>query len=273
METTIKGDALTGKNMPEQYLPINSVPSVVLAGKYTINGVSGKTFYTYQKSGKTPVFYCANKGEIAGLDVTMLDRFISSQSIVMTKDASGNYTAVRTLSRDQADFEVAHPDADVRGVQKVGGDVVTLQVKSLNSGYWFWDPERKEHRQISDRDAQIAVNKLLFQNLGGAHCYTEGMAFFTAPIQHWGWYRADNKNRTENRPFAEWKWDEMKTGDFGIVRNHVYTMEISKIAGLGTGVIDEDDPVLPPSDNVGYAVNFRVNIQKWATLPTQKWEW
>ena len=71
----------------------------------------------------------------------------------------------------------------------------------------------------------------------------------------------------------EWDWSKMKTGDLGIVRNHVYTIQIEAIAGLGTGIISDTDPLLPPTDKVSYAVKFRVNIQKWATLPTQQWEW
>lgn len=72
---------------------------------------------------------------------------------------------------------------------------------------------------------------------------------------------------------AEWDWSKMKTGDFGIVRNHVYTMKIGKIEGLGTGIADPDDPIVPPADKVKYAVHFHVNIQKWAVLPTQEWNW
>lgn len=97
------------------------------------------------------------------------------------------------------------------------------------------------------------------------------MAFFSAPIQHWGWYREGNENK--DKALADWDWGKMKTGDFGIVRNHIYTINIQTIAGLGTGIISTDDPLLPPTDKVSYAVKFRVNIQKWATLPTQSWEW
>lgn len=71
----------------------------------------------------------------------------------------------------------------------------------------------------------------------------------------------------------DWLWEEMKTGDFGVVRNHVYTIAVDEISGIGTGIINEDDYLLPPSEKVGYEVKFKVNIQKWATLPTQSWTW
>lgn len=124
---------------------------------------------------------------------------------------------------------------------------------------------------INTADRVSKVNRLLYQNIGGAHAYIDGKAFFSAPIQHWGWYRENNENK--DLTIDKWDWSKMQTGDFGIVRNHVYTIEIGKITGLGTGIIDDNDPLLPPTDKVSYAVRFRVNIQKWATLPKQVWNW
>ncbi len=271
METTLKGTRLTGADMPEQYLPLASVPSVVLVGQYKING-NATTFYTYQKddNGK-PQFYCANDGDIAGL-MSIHDRLISTQSIILKKSGSG-YAPVREadLAPGANIFTVEHPRKDVRNGLKVGGDLVTLQINAVNSGFYYYDSEAQSYVEINSPETVTKANRLLYQNLGGAHAYVNGMAFFSAPIQHWGWQRSDNENAT--KPLADWDWSKMQTGDFGVVRNHVYTIQIDNIAGLGTGIISADDPLLPPTDKVSYAVNIRVNIQKWATLPTQKWEW
>lgn len=271
METTLKGSRLTGADMPEQYLPLTSIPSVVLTGQYKING-SAVTFYTYQKDehGK-PQLYAANDGDIAGVE-TIHDRLLSTQSIILKKVGSG-YSPVREadLTAGSNIFAVEHPAKDVRHGLKIGGDLVTLQIKAANSGFYFYDSDTQAYVEINSPDNITKANRLLYQNLGGAHAYINGMAFFSAPIQHWGWQREDNENKP--KPIDEWDWSKMKTGDFGIVRNHIYNIQITNIAGLGTGIIDEDDPLLPPTDKVSYAVNFRVNIQKWATLPTQEWEW
>lgn len=146
-----------------------------------------------------------------------------------------------------------------------------MQINGVNSGFYFYDSDAQTYAEINTPDALAKANRLLYQNLGGAHAYINGMAFFSAPIQHWGWYREGNTNY--GKPMAEWDWSAMKTGDFGIVRNHIYTIQIDNIVGLGTGIISNTDPLLPPTDKVSYAVKFRVNIQKWATLPTQNWEW
>lgn len=268
METTLKGSRLTGADMEDQYLPLTSIPSVVLVGQYKING-EAKTFYTYQKNDQdVPFVYSANSNDITGTQ-TIRERLLSTQTVVLQKTETGGYASVRTDNTDF--FDVKHPVKNARTGLRIGGDLVTLQINGVNSDYWYYDADRQAYAQITTPNDVNKVNRLLYQNLGGAHAYINGMAFFTAPIQHWGWYREGNENK--GKSIDEWDWSKMKTGDFGIVRNHVYTIDVTDISGLGTGIIDDDDPLLPPTDKVGYAVRFRVNIQKWATLPTQKWEW
>lgn len=271
IESTLKGSRLTGQDMPDQYLPLTSIPSVVLVGQYKIGG-QVKTFYTYQKNADgQPEIYAANDGDIDGVK-TIHDRLLETQTVVLKQNGAG-YTPVRKsdLVAGSNTFVVEHPKKDVRTGLKVGGDLVTLQVNGANSGFYYYDSDTKQYTQINSTEAINKANRLLYQNLGGAHAYIDGMAFFSAPIQHWGWYRENNDNK--ELPMADWDWSKMKTGDFGIVRNHIYTINIQTIAGLGTGIISTDDPLLPPTDKVSYAVKFRVNIQKWATLPIQNWEW
>ncbi len=271
METTVRKTALTGEDMPDNYLPLASMPSVVLKGRYKING-EAKTFYTYQKdSNGKPHFYSAEENDIAGLG-TIQDRLLSTQTIVLKKQGT-SYVPVRTSDIPVGSniFTVQHPAKDVRHGLKIGGDLVTLQITAVNSGFYFYDSELQEYVEINSPTTVVKANRLLYQNLGGAHAYVNGMAFFTAPIQHWGWYREGNPNF--GKSMDDWDWSQMRAGDFGVVRNHVYSIQIDRIAGLGTGVISPDDPLLPTTDKVSYAVKFRVNIQKWATLPVQKWEW
>lgn len=271
IESTLKGSRLTGQDMPDQYLPLTSIPSVVLVGQYKIGG-EAKSFYTYQKNAEgLPEIYAANDGDIAGVK-TIHDRLLETQTVILKQNGTG-YTPVRKedLTAGANTFVVKHPEKDVRTGLKVGGDLVTLQINAANSGFYYYDSDTKQYTEINSTESINKANRLLYQNLGGAHAYIDGMAFFSAPIQHWGWYRTDNANK--GLSMADWDWSKMKTGDFGIVRNHIYTINIETIAGLGTGIISTDDPLLPPTDKVSYAVKFRVNIQKWATLPVQTWEW
>lgn len=271
MECTLKESRLTGEDMDDQYLPLTSIPSVVLTGQYKING-EAKTFYIYGKgSNSEPTLYSSKSDDIDGAK-PLINKLITDQGIVLKK-VGESYTILGADDMNAATsvFAIKHPDKASREGLRIGGDVVTLQLKGTAPGYYYYDSNVQSYVELTTEDAITAANRLLYQNLGGAHAYIDGKAFFSAPIQHWGWYRAGNEN--SGKAMADWDWSKMKVGDFGVVRNHIYNIEVNKIAGLGTGIINESDPLLPPTDKVGYDVHFHVNIQKWATLPKQTWEW
>ena len=58
-------------------------------------------------------------------------------------------------------------------------------------------------------------------------------------------------------------------GDFGLVRNHVYSINVTTIKGLGTAIADPTDPTVPPAETTDYFVAYRLNILNWAIVPTQ----
>jgi len=297
METTLKGTRLTGEGMGDQYLPLTSIPSVVLVGQYSIEGVTGyENFYIYGKSGSMQRIF-GDKDNSTKLGYTDIKtQLIKDQTILLRKTADGSYeTLVGNLTTaEDAGLVVQHPDKDVRSLNiaasaeegknevvqglRIAADIVTLQVNGTNTGLYYYNPTSGEYKEIKDKNDILLVNRLLYQNLGGAHLYKNGMAFFSAPIQHWGWYRSTNENaqpKEDGTPktIDDWDWSKMQTGDFGVVRNHVYTIKIGNIKGLGTGIKDETEALLPPAEKVGYEVHFHVNIQKWAVLPTQNWDW
>jgi len=294
METTMKKSRLTGEDMGDQYLPLSSIPSVLLVGKYSVNDQEGVDFYTYGKSGDKYVVYSGEVTEIEGTR-KIKDKMLDDQTIILYYDNQKDaYIPVNSEYAENSNlrdiFEVGHPSEQVRmtgtgatesqennGGIRVAADVVVLQIMQANENLYFYNSATQKYEKVTAEYLNTA-NRLLLQNLGGAHFYKEGMAFFSAPIQHWGWYRTEKDdpqkeaNPNFGKPMDEWDWTKMETGDFGVVRNHIYTLNIGKIEGLGTGIKDPDEPIVPPADKVGYQVHFHVNIQKWAVLPTQQWD-
>lgn len=124
------------------------------------------------------------------------------------------------------------------------------------------------------------VNKIISQNVGYADYYNQASAYFNIPIKHLGWYRKGNLNRTgktENGATTYTdnttiNWNNVMVGDFGIVRNHVYSINVTTIKGLGTAIADPDDPTVPPAETTDYFVAYRLNILNWAIVPTQNVE-
>ena len=90
IESTLKGSRLTGADMPDHYLPLTSIPSVVLVGQYKIGG-EAKSFYTYQKNAEgLPEIYAANDGDIAGVK-TIHDRLLETQTVILKRSGTRDF--------------------------------------------------------------------------------------------------------------------------------------------------------------------------------------
>lgn len=99
------------------------------------------------------------------------------------------------------------------------------------------------------------------------------MAYYNIPIKHYGWYRKLNDNRKFDAEGNEVKgdidWSKTRVGDFGVVRNHLYNIQVSKVNGLATAISDEYTPIIPPQETDEHFVAYRIYILNWAFVPTQ----
>lgn len=62
-----------------------------------------------------------------------------------------------------------------------------------------------------------------------------------------------------------------------IVRNHLYTINIKGIAGMGVGIPDPDQPIIniptPNPEDQNYFLNMSVTVAPWKVVPAQDTEW
>ncbi len=294
-ESTVGSDVLTGDNMPLQHNVLAAIPSVIVVGHYEVSyggttvsvGNDSPTFYTYGTTGdsgnETAVIYTAESdkgGASIGNARSLLDYMLSTQSVIFYKESSEASPVydLTTVEGVKNLFSIEHPAKDSRTNLKIASSIVTLQHggsfdESLSGKLYFHDPESTDHEDLQlNTEANVTrANRLLFETLGGAMAYNHGRAFFSAPIQHLGWQR--DSNTQKNLSQSEWDWTKMLAGDFGVVRNHVYTLSVNRITGLGTGILDYGNPILPPSEHVAYNMRFSIQIQKWAIVPTQEIDW
>lgn len=112
------------------------------------------------------------------------------------------------------------------------------------------------------------VNMMLARNVGYADKYKDGMAYFNIPIKHYGWYRTGNKNVGKDKL----DWNDTRVGDFGIVRNHIYQIQVTKVDGLATGIASEYTPIIPAQETEEHFIAYRLHILNWAILPVQNAE-
>lgn len=282
-ETTVGTAGFKGTN------PAAAVPSVILVGDYTVSkGAAvlpeGTTFYTYQKNaaGHANIYFetaasSDNAASAVAGGTSMLRRFINQITILAKKNADGVVTVFDPSNADDLEYlakvlEVTRPSVDVinASTKKLAARRMTVQLKkdfTHPDGYTLVFANGSGYEEVS-ADNINDLNVLLIANVGFADKYNAGAAYFNIPVKHLGWYRSDNPNATATTV----DWSKVRVGDFGVVRNHSYDIDVTSITGLGTGIADPNDPIVPPVDTKDYYVGYRLNILNWALVPTQEVE-
>ena len=277
--------------------------SVIYVGHYSLS-VDGKDvgtpgFYTYMNgpvdgvNEERPYIYFENepgsvKSKVDGGE-SMLMRFFAQQTIIFKKitNAEGKEEYVRYNYRNAADRAVLESILTVSEISdkvknaydgnketelKLQNNTRTLQFTQadLENVYVLTDTGYKtivsddvtpENSEITLTDANIN----LIHQVGYCYYYLKGEAYYSIPVKHLGWYRKGNAQKDNDVI----DWNLVRVGDFGMVRNHSYSIEVSEILGLANGIGDEKNPIVPPGNTKKYFIAYSVNILKWAVVPVQ----
>lgn len=235
------------------------VASAVIVGNYKLTGAEGNatTFYLYGQKDGNPNYYADGDAVKAA--------FLANQSVIFTDQAC------TTPLANAGAFVVEHPNASVREGEDVPGRLVTLQLNGVPGTAVYFNNNGTVEAVAEDN--LVAANKLLWKSVSTAQMFYNGLAFFSIPIRHLGYGK--NLNGVELTSSADgasanvYNWENMRRGDFGVVRNHVYTLNVTEIKGLGTGLRSDDQPIVPPMDPENYYIAARLNVLPWRIVPTQ----
>lgn len=164
------------------------------------------------------------------------------------------------------------------GSSSVSSNTYTLQLKagSIPSGVTLYyavypDPSKQptqsvaKYEQVTSINDVNTINTMLQKQLGYAQKYFQGYAFFYAPITH---YTGDEKPYSSYTGLFKYNNQgslDHKTGDFGIVRNHVYDLTIGKFSTLGYGIPSNDHIPLPEpmTEHDIYQFDIELKILPW----------
>lgn len=133
---------------------------------------------------------------------------------------------------------------DVTGIKDYQ---VVATLRTLAAG----ESLQKKTGTIEEASSYTDVPKETFQNLMNeepAQIRKDGKAYYFIPIRHLG-------------------TDPKKLGYYGIVRNHVYSINIQNMYGFGTPVFDPSkviDPTIPSNDATYLAA--RINVLSWRVV-------
>ena len=210
------------------------------------------------------------------------------QTSTLYKNTAGDGEAkhyVRMTAGDNTDLTtmaqyttVVRPTAAVLGTIKLASYAQTLQLTdnalTATSGIYINDNGTPKAivadgtEETADQITLSKANKILMGNVGYCHLYTESAGKFSIPVKHLGWYRKGNLQKDA----AKIDMAKVRVGDLGLVRNHSYTVTVSKISGLATGVAGKDNPIIPPADTKDVYAAYRINVLRWAVVPPQNVE-
>ena len=258
--------------------PKAAAPSVLLLGHYTVkkgNDVvtNNDGFCIYNDR-----LYYRNTIPAGDADGKLiLDALMDANNILFINQNIGTNSVMNsTNSANVKDyFEVIHPTKAVRDLQGTPTPhrYVTLQLKSGLASYdgLYYRPMGTDRRVPVTAEVVNQLNLQLWSQIGVARAYTQGKCYFSIPIRHLGYYENTagypTEDETENG-VIEWR-EKVRVGDFGLVRNHVYDIEVQRIDGMASGIEDLDNPLVPSMEDNLRNIKYRINILNWRIVNPQ----
>ena len=141
------------------------------------------------------------------------------------------------------------------------GYVTLLPTKALyveNEAYDPTDPASGEqYRPATNKEV---IDSFLHDVIEPANRYTDGKMYYAIPLEHFG--KAKTADPDNPKPLE---------GNYGVLRNNLYRVSVSKINTLGHGIDDLDEPIVPGNRKKPYYISAKINILSWQ-LATQSHE-
>lgn len=208
----------------------NALPSIVLAGHYSIDG----------KESPSTIYRLNNR---IYDEEEYWTAMANAQNVLYKKDANG----VSKLSPGQLRTATADitPTKEIAG-EDVANNLVSPQLADGINLPEYCNAEGNPYRA----DNADEINRILLKSCLLMEKYAEGRCVFSIPIRH------QNPSETE-------------TGHFGLVRNHHYAITVKEISGIGAGVADPDLPIVSlPESSAGasYQIAVSISVAPWTEV-------
>ena len=147
--------------------------------------------------------------------------------------------------------------ADIEG----GDGMLIMEKKDDNNKFYCKYEETEEgqeapvvkfHELTSDE-----IKSLMYEFTDPVQHFTKGSMCYAIPINH--------NNIAQKLTGAE-DADDYKLGDFGVVRNHWYAVNVKGIGTVGTPVDDPDQPVVPSDPDIDYNIGLEIKVLPWRVV-------
>lgn len=143
--------------------------------------------------------------------------------------------------------EITTADLTLNEIAETADGEITLK---LADGTYY-----KDNKGAEEWTADDITNA--FADVEYADAFKGGMMYYSVPIQHLAVTAQTGKYPTA-------------VGEYGVVRNHVYTINLNSITGLGHAVWNPEQNIVPEDkDKDRYYIGATINILAWKIVPVQ----
>lgn len=278
-ENTVSGSSLHAAHADPFASPKAAIASIVMVGSYQVS-VNDGDYANYNGN----FYVTGNEENYMFFTEDQMKKYFINNFLKMAKDEDGtpffsykDLTSVADADFIDPDykeyFTITHPSKEVRNGIVLDSRYVSLQFKPEAIGKVYI--KKGDNYEALTAENINENNYQLLTMAGTAFGFNGGKAYYNIPIQHLGYYRSDNANQNVSggaNNADEFDWTKTKSGDFGLVRNHFYTIEATKISGLGNAIPNPEEPIVPPVDPEQYWIGARIVVLNWAVVPTQSVE-
>lgn len=240
-----------------EYKPIRTTPAFTDPGNHYFKTVKATTFEeffgTRQYARYADLSTTASANDPSKKLIDLYDEWVIDISgTLQPKAYDANFADVPTTwaatnEKGYADgYVTLIPDAGCPQLYVMDTNTTT------NPGY---DPA------VANSEYRAATNKDLAKGFLGsvvepANKYTEGRMYYAIPIEHFGSATTAGSN------------PDPLEGNYGVVRNNFYMVNIGTIKSLGHGIDDVTEPIVPGDRKKPYYIAAKINILSWQ-LATQ----
>lgn len=234
---------------------------------------------------RTGIFY-PSKTDLLTYFVNTVNDQLQSHSTMTYRfydwDSPENNLApsVNTLVFEHGDYRLYYKDApltldrlpEVLADLERNGETfyIPAQVRNGDGKVIPWIPGVYIARQDADPDsfeliggierydlAENVFKSLIFDWIGTFDHFNGGRMYYSTPIRHN--VSLNKASQTTYRPVV---------GDFGVVRNHWYKLEVQSIDNIGIPVDDPNQKILPYHANLDNSILIEIRILNWHEFVT-----
>lgn len=181
----------------------------------------------------------------------------SGYIIDLTETVTIQDAALTTLPSFTSNNPKCHSDGYITLVPNFakipGGKLYVIDTNTATNSTYDAGTPGSEYREATPTEL---AEKFLHDAVEPANCYTEGKMYYAIPIEHFG------KAKSTATPPA------LLEGNYGVVRNNLYRINIGMVNSLGHGIYDVDEPIVPGDRKQPFYLAAKINILSWQ-LATQ----